>query len=443
MLIPLIIGFSLSMDPVKSVKDLINKALYRKAYETASNIIISQGSFDVDIVLFFLKGCLAYKLEKYEEAINCMTRFLNSRSSIKHLRERSQARSVRGNCNLLFGNINDLQIDIVYIYDKKLSGLLNEVQNLQAIIAKAERRKDFKTVLANYEKLISITLYSTPNYIKACQASLIAGNMVLFKNFTKRALKFAPKEPKLLEFMSIYYFRKKKIYQTQKYLKMCIGTASNANPCIILYKATLNFSTNYDAALKYYYSRKFDRAMKNINICEQIALKYSPPDMKLVISTKTLKLKILFSQDMKETAIKYANELIKISPYDDDLKITRGELYFKLGLNNEAMLDFQDVMKRQTNNPKVINYIKKISAIFDKEKNINYYSLFELRRGSPISEIKKAYRKMVIKWHPDRHKEAPKKLEAERKMKIINNAYDVLSDPWKKRLYDMGENPNE
>lgn len=51
-------------------------------------------------------------------------------------------------------------------------------------------------------------------------------------------------------------------------------------------------------------------------------------------------------------------------------------------------------------------------------------------------EIKKAYKKMALKWHPDRVQDEGKKKEAEERFKKIGEAYEVLSDPQKKAFYD-------
>ncbi len=63
----------------------------------------------------------------------------------------------------------------------------------------------------------------------------------------------------------------------------------------------------------------------------------------------------------------------------------------------------------------------------------DYYQLLGVSRGASDEEIKKAYRKLAMKYHPDKN---PGNAEAEKRFKDINHANDVLSDPQKRAAYD-------
>ncbi|XP_050212973.1 uncharacterized protein LOC126664566 [Mercurialis annua] len=66
---------------------------------------------------------------------------------------------------------------------------------------------------------------------------------------------------------------------------------------------------------------------------------------------------------------------------------------------------------------------------------IDYYKILQVDRNAKDDELKKAYRKLAMKWHPD--KNPTNKKDAESKFKQISEAYDVLSDPQKRAVYDQ------
>ncbi|HEX2733807.1 MAG TPA: J domain-containing protein [Polyangiaceae bacterium] len=61
------------------------------------------------------------------------------------------------------------------------------------------------------------------------------------------------------------------------------------------------------------------------------------------------------------------------------------------------------------------------------------YSELGVSRGASAEEIRKAYRKLAVQWHPDRNQDKP---DAEERFKSLNSAYSVLSDAKKRSLYD-------
>ena len=64
----------------------------------------------------------------------------------------------------------------------------------------------------------------------------------------------------------------------------------------------------------------------------------------------------------------------------------------------------------------------------------DYYEVLGIDRNADDASIKKAYRKMAKKYHPDMNKDNP---AAEEKFKEVTEAYNVLSDKEKKKLYDQ------
>jgi curved DNA-binding protein CbpA len=64
----------------------------------------------------------------------------------------------------------------------------------------------------------------------------------------------------------------------------------------------------------------------------------------------------------------------------------------------------------------------------------DYYQVLGVDRDASQGEIKRAFRRLALRYHPDHNPEAPK--QAEERFKVINEAYQVLSDEARRRQYD-------
>ncbi len=69
-----------------------------------------------------------------------------------------------------------------------------------------------------------------------------------------------------------------------------------------------------------------------------------------------------------------------------------------------------------------------------RKKGKDYYATLGVAKDVSEDELKKAYKKMALKWHPDRNLD--NKVAAEARFKEIGEAYEVLSDPSKRQIYD-------
>jgi len=143
-------------------------------------------------------------------------------------------------------------------------------------------------------------------------------------------------------------------------------------------------------------------------------------------------------KDYKD-ALDDCNKAIEIKADYAKAYLRRGEIKMELGDFEDAKRDF-DHCHNLDPNLGARSRIKDAEIEAKKAARKDYYKILEIEKTAGDDEIKKAYRKMALKWHPDKNGgDEESKKQAEAKFKDINEAYSVLSDPQKKQRYDSGQ----
>lgn len=124
--------------------------------------------------------------------------------------------------------------------------------------------------------------------------------------------------------------------------------------------------------------------------------------------------------------------------------LRRGTCLMKQEKYEEAVRDFSKASDLDKTNEDIKQKLHEAQQMFKKAGKKDYFAVLGLERNATDEEIKKAYKKMAIKWHPDKHSQDDKSRKiAETKFKEIAEAYSVLSDPKKRQRYEQGFDPND
>lgn len=102
---------------------------------------------------------------------------------------------------------------------------------------------------------------------------------------------------------------------------------------------------------------------------------------------------------------------------------------------------YQDVLKEDHHSKEARGGLQKAEKLLRRSKQEDYYKLLNVSRSASSREIKRAYHKLAVEYHPDKTKDKPEaeRETAEVKFKAITLAYEVLSDDDARRKYDAGE----
>jgi DnaJ family protein C protein 7 len=116
----------------------------------------------------------------------------------------------------------------------------------------------------------------------------------------------------------------------------------------------------------------------------------------------------------------------------------------ELGNYDDANFDYQSAKDLDPNDNDIVLKIKEAKAQQKKNKK-DYYKILGLEKTASADDIRKAYRKMAVKWHPNRNNSGTEeeKKQAEKQFKLINEANTILTDPQKKQIYDNGGDPDD
>ena len=185
-------------------------------------------------------------------------------------------------------------------------------------------------------------------------------------------------------------------------------------------------SNNYDQAINEYTKLlEFDPENKNF--------------MSIILTNRALCYK---KQGKNMEALKDADQAIKYNPNYSTAYIRRALIYEEFKMFDDAKSDLSKAKELDPNNSKIDGYMNEANQKAEQARNRDYYQILGINRNATAEEIKKAYRKMALKYHPDRNAESEQtKKIAQRKFEDVSDAYSVLSDPKKKQMFDQGIDP--
>ncbi|KAF2071780.1 hypothetical protein CYY_006908 [Polysphondylium violaceum] len=143
-------------------------------------------------------------------------------------------------------------------------------------------------------------------------------------------------------------------------------------------------------------------------------------------------------------AIQDCSKALELDPNYVKAYIRRAQCYLKTERFEDAVRDFEKAQTLDSENEDLARQLKEAKVALKKSLKKDYYKILGVSKEANDNEIKKAYRKLALQYHPDKNSTLPEeeKAHAEKMFKDIGEAYGVLSDEKKKRMYDNGQDEN-
>lgn len=145
---------------------------------------------------------------------------------------------------------------------------------------------------------------------------------------------------------------------------------------------------------------------------------------------------------MEEHAWVSVQEVLDVE-FDEPTLVVKAELLMRQGKYDQAHQIVKEVIMERHGGRAggtIGQLYQKTEQALKKSKMKDYYKILGVSPDLDDASLKRAYRKLALQYHPDKVQDGDK-AKAEAHFAELNEAYEVLSDPEKKRNWEMGEDP--
>jgi len=143
-------------------------------------------------------------------------------------------------------------------------------------------------------------------------------------------------------------------------------------------------------------------------------------------------------------ALPYCNQALSFDPNCLPALIGKATREVESDEFEEALRTLNTAKDAHGATNRINELMQKAQTLLKRSKQKDYYKVIGVSRDADEREIKRAYRKLSVKFHPDKAAQQGLTVEdAQKKMATINEAYEVLSDPELKARFDRGDDPND
>ncbi|KAF9201019.1 hypothetical protein BGZ49_008755 [Haplosporangium sp. Z 27] len=143
-------------------------------------------------------------------------------------------------------------------------------------------------------------------------------------------------------------------------------------------------------------------------------------------------------------ALKWCTSTLSLDESNVDGLVGRGMAHMLNDNFDEAIRDFTKAQELAGGQDRAIHEkLTKAQKLLKQSQQKDYYKILGVPRSATDREIKKAFRKLALQWHPDTYRGDLSPDQVEKKMAGLNEAYEVLSDPELRARFDNGDDPND
>ena len=337
------------------------------------------------------------------------------------------------------GQCDRAVVEYQEIRDQDVATLLHEAKECEQEIAAAQQALtvgDYRAASQLYSSVMRHVEQASDLLFAKATALFHIGDYYGVISDTAKILKVHPKHLEAYELRGNAYTRLGDHNLAIQHFREALKYDPEHKGCKTGHKFVKNLEKKKKKADEAFEARNFEEAIKKyweaINIDTTHLAFVRPAIMKIIEAHSRL--------GQHDEAIKEAEKLVQEGEAIE-YKWALGDALTAADKYDEAIRVLQNAAEELPENSelrqKANEKIQEAQVALKQSKEKNYYKILGIARTAASKEIKKAYRELALKWHPD--KNADNKEEAEKMFQDIGEAYEVLSDDEMRAKYDRGE----
>ena len=440
MLLFILLSPALSYDQmrVQHAQRLMDFHQFWNAYQQLTSVI-SQETGKIDNKLYRLRAQCCLNMAMTREALEDARKIIKNNPSKD---DENYAYTVEARANIQKGNFAEARAAAEKAGDKQLVRNCEQLRSYE-VTAKAkidqgqigEAGQILDTLIRNAPKAMKI-MYERANI------AWMAQDLQRFKELANELENEYPNDPNLAYRRGICQYCDGRMDEAMKFVKKAQGMKKAPKSCDQAAEAINMINIHYPKIQKAVDDKMPDVAENEINVSLDAAIPFCPQNSVLISALNNMRIKLVRLRHTPEESIEILSEMLDKDPQNIELMLERGEANLELEDYDAALFDFQNAQRHNSNDKRIQDGINKANEIKKEKTFVDHYKILGVPKDASTEDIKNAYKKLVRQWHPDRYQDKEKKKEAESMMKKINQAFDVLGDPQKRKMYDLGQDPD-
>lgn len=343
-------------------------------------------------------------------------------------------------CEELLGKIKEIDKDKNSINQLELN--LNQIKHNLSLFEKAAEKQDFRMALFHIEKVLQQSKSSTKLRLKKaeCLAYLARHNEVL--DIVDQIIRKDSTSTEAYFIRGLSLFYQDNLDKSIEHFKQALRIEPDHKKSSNFFKKIKTIKQLKDQGKEAVAKNELDKAIQYYKEALEIE-----PLNKISNSKLCFNLSVVYGRQKKtKEALEQCTKAIDLAENNflyDKAYMKRATLYDNLEMYEESVRDYEFLYKKLKTR-ELKDQLEKAKMLLMRSKHKNYYKILGVSKDANESEIKKAYKRKAMEYHPDKHANASEedRLEQEKKFKDVSEAYHTLSDPNKKRNYDNGIDPN-